>query len=123
MRFVSASFLAAFVIGSAFAADTAAIDRGRDMFIDQCATCHAAGAVEGGEEGPVLTGVVGRKAGTVPGFDYSKRLKGWAKIWTPQMLDRFLADPPELIQGTKMPVNVGDAKERADLIAFLASNL
>ena len=121
-RLVCASFLAAFVTGSAFAADSAAVNRGRVYFNDECAMCHAVGADEGSDQGPSLTGVVGRKAGAVPGFDYSKQLKASGKIWTPQALDKFLADPPEFIQGTKMPVNVGDAKDRADLIAFLASN-
>lgn len=122
MRLVCAFFRAVFATNAAFAADNAAIDRGRDYFIDECTMCHAAGAVEGGDEGPPLTGVVGRKAGTVLGFDYSKQFKASGKVWTSQALDKFLADPSEFIQGTKMPVNVGDAKERADLIAFLASN-
>ena len=52
-------------------------------------------------------------------FAYSPALKASGKIWTPKNLDTFLADPPGLVPGTKMPANVGDADDRADIIAFL----
>ena len=121
-RLARARFLAFFLTSPVFAADPAAVNRGRDYFDEECTVCHTAGPVQGGDQGPLLTGVVGRPAGIVPGFEYSRQLKASGKIWTPQTLDKFLADPTAFIQGTKMPVNVGDARDRADLIAFLASN-
>ncbi len=105
----------------AHAAGAPDIERGHDYFDQECSTCHQAIKGEGGDQGPSLIGVVGRKAGSVPGFDYSKAIKAFGKVWTPEQLNTFLADPPTVVPGTKMSINVGDAGDRADLIAFLAS--
>jgi cytochrome c2 len=107
--------------GGAYAASAPSAERGQESFQDQCTMCHAAGKVKGGDQGPSLTGVVGRHAGSLPGFEYSSALKASGKIWTLKNLDTFLADPPGLVPGTKMPANVGDADDRADIIAFLAT--
>ncbi len=118
---VYVGFIALLAAGVAHAADTAAVNRGSDAFQDQCAICHTVVEGEGGDQGPALNGVVGRKAGTIPGFEYSKRFKASGKVWTVTNLDAFLSDPPTFIAGTKMPYNVGEAKERADIIAYLAT--
>jgi len=92
---------------------------GEDLFLDRCAMCHVA---EGGGQGPSLTGVFGRQAGTAPGFAYSAALKGSGLTWTGPELDRFLTNPGAAVPGTAMPILVGDAKARADLIAYLAAH-
>ena len=95
---------------------------GKQVFAARCGLCHSAGPGEGeAGQGPPLAGVVGRRAASAPGFDYSSALKASKLVWTPAHLDAFLAGPSKLVPGTAMPIAVGDAKTRADLIAYLAS--
>ncbi len=95
---------------------------GKQVFAARCGLCHSAGADEGeAGQGPPLAGVVGRKAASAPGFSYTSALTASKLVWTPANLDRFLAGPSKLVPGTAMPIAVGDAKTRADLIAFLAT--
>ncbi len=104
---------------SAGAADAA---HGQALFRDQCGLCHTAAPGDGdGGQGPDLRGVVGRKAASSEGFPYTAALKASGLTWTPEVLDHFLADPDKAVPGTAMPVAVPDAKDRADLIAYLAS--
>ncbi len=91
---------------SAYAQDAAS---GKQAFA-QCAACHAVNAANG--LGPSLQGIVGRKSGVFPGFRYSPALKN-AGI-------AFLSDSQKLVPGNVMPFSgVADAKQRADLIAYL----
>ncbi|MGN6526586.1 MAG: c-type cytochrome [Burkholderiaceae bacterium] len=84
----------------------------------QCADCHSPGANNG--VGPGLKGVVGRKAGTQPDFAYSAAMSRSALTWDDKTLDAFLADPRTALPGTSMAFpGVEDAKDRADLIAYL----
>jgi cytochrome c len=92
---------------------------GEALYQDRCAMCHLA---EGGGEGPKLTGVQGRKAGTSPGFEYSAALKASGLTWTAAELDRYLADPATAVPGSAMPINVPDPRQRADLIAYFAAH-
>ena len=91
---------------------------GEDIFATRCGMCHVA---EGGGPGPSLTGVVGRKAASRPDFPYTPALKGANLTWTSAALDHFLTDPEKAVPGTAMVVPVPDDKERAALIAYLAS--
>jgi len=84
----------------------------------RCQACHA---LAYDRVGPRHCGLLGRRAGSVPGFDYSPAMKRSKLVWNRENLDRFLADPPRLVPGTTMTyAGVPEAKERADLIAFLA---
>jgi cytochrome c len=84
----------------------------------QCAACHSVETVNGA--GPSLQGIFGRKAGTFPGFRYSRALKNAGIAWDDKNLDAYLADPQKLVPGNVMPFSgVADAKQRADLIAYL----
>ena len=95
---------------------------GKQVFAARCGLCHSAGPGQGeAGQGPPLAGVVGRRAASAPGFDYSSALKASKLVWTPADLDRFLAGPSKLVPGTAMPVAVSDARTRADLIAYLAT--
>ena len=92
--------------------------RGELRFTD-CAACHAPqpGVAN---VGPSLTGVFGRKAGTLTDFRYSPALKRSGITWTPETLDIFLADPQKAVPNNRMPyAGMPDAADRADLIAFL----
>ncbi len=91
---------------------------GAGLFADRCAMCHVAG---GGGQGPSLAGVYGRKAASLAGFHYTPALAASGIVWTAPALDRFLAGPGHAVPGTAMSVTIHDARQRADLIAFLAS--
>jgi cytochrome c oxidase assembly protein subunit 11 len=90
--------------------------RGRQLFAERCAACHA---VDANKAGPMLGGVVGRKAGSAAGYRYSPALLGADLTWSADSLDRWLVDPGKFIAGVKMPVRVLDASTRRDIIAYL----
>jgi cytochrome c len=104
----------------AFAAGDAA--HGKALFQQRCGLCHQGAADDGdGGQGPDLRGVVGRKAGTDAGFNYTPAIKGSKLTWTPETLDQFLTAPGKMVPGTTMPVSTANPKDRADLIAYLAT--
>jgi len=92
--------------------------KGAAVFEEWCSYCHLPA---GGGQGPSLAGVVGRKAASLAGFNYSQALGSSGLTWTPANLDRFLAGPAKLVPGTAMQVALPDAAKRADLIAYLAT--
>ncbi|HZE91056.1 MAG TPA: c-type cytochrome [Rhizobacter sp.] len=89
---------------------------GRALYQARCAACHSA---DYNGVGPAHRGVFGRGAGKAPGFAYSPALKASGLVWNDTTLDQWLADPEKLVPGQRMGVNVPEARERADLIAFL----
>lgn len=91
---------------------------GAIVFKSQCSACHA---VDGHNRvGPHLNGVVGRKAGTVPGYSYSVADRESGLTWTEEELMAYLDDPRKVVPGTKMPyTGLHDARERSDLVAYL----
>jgi cytochrome c len=111
------TILSALAVQNAIAADTG---RGADVFETQCAECHS---IKPGKnkKGPSLAGVVGRAAGGVADYAYSDAMKANGLPWTPDRLDAYVSYPRKLVPGTKMKYDgLGEARERADLIAFLA---
>lgn len=83
----------------------------------RCLACHA---LQYDRTGPRHCGLFGRKAGSVPGFDYSEAMKRSGIVWNAATLDRFLANPLGTVPGTTMGyAGIADARERADLIAYL----
>lgn len=103
---------------AAFAADAA---KGKAVFDRLCIACHSTTTAPGGPPtGPTLAGVVGRKAASVKEFAmYTPALKGHNVTWDEKTLDEFLANPMTRVPGTMMVMPVGDANERADVIAYL----
>lgn len=91
---------------------------GKQLFSERCTACHA---LDTNKAGPLLGNVVGRKAGTVPGYHYSPALKSAGLVWSRDNLDRWLADPKKFVPGARMPVRVLDAPSRHDLVAYLQS--
>jgi glucose/arabinose dehydrogenase len=111
------------LLGAASAA-TAAPSTGQTYFERNCASCHTADASMGSRAGPPLFNVVGRKAASAPGYNYTDALtKAGAagKTWTRAELDVFLRDPAKDVPGTAMPIGIVDAKDRAAVIDYLAA--
>ncbi len=101
-----------------FASMTADAAAGEKVFA-LCRSCHV---LEEGVNrvGPSLHKVVGRKSGTVAGFNYSDANKNSGITWTPQVLFEYLKDPKAYVPGTKMAFpGVKDDQKRADLVAYL----
>jgi cytochrome c len=85
-----------------------------------CRACHQIGPGAKIAIGPVLNGIVGRKAGTYPGFEYSDANKNSGIVWTPEELDKYLTSPQTVVPHTKMIFpGLKDAQKRQDVIAFL----
>ncbi|MGC4085497.1 MAG: cytochrome c family protein [Vicinamibacterales bacterium] len=112
-------FLIASFCASAAAAEAPDPESGRSVF-QLCQACHS--TKPGGQSiGPTLFGVVGRRAGSVEGFDYSPAMKGAARTWNRKTLDAYLTNPATSVPGNKMAlVGIPDPRDRADLIAYLA---
>ena len=92
-------------------------------FNDHCRECHSF-VKDDNRIGPSLYGVVGRKAGTEPGFSYSMSMKDSGITWTPTVLDQWIANPGAVVPGIAMspPFNgICDADTRKRMIAFLSS--
>jgi cytochrome c len=107
--------------GSATASLAADPTAGQKIFQTQCGICHA---VEPGQNriGPTLFGVVRRRSGSVPGFNYTADHKKLDVTWDAATLDKYLANPRAMVPDTSM-IYAGlknDAK-RADLVAYLAT--
>jgi cytochrome c len=95
------------------------IAAGRDEFAARCAACHALHPTR--KPGPVLLGIYGRRAGSVPGYRYSAALKSASITWNAANLDRWLQGPPAFIPGVNMQAQVDSPQDRQDIIAFLRS--
>ena len=97
-------------------------ERGGALFAAHCAACHASTANAAPNIGPNLFRVVGRRAGSGPGYRYSASLKAGALIWSPMTLDLYLADPKEKAPMGRMPhPGLKLDSERADVSAYLVT--
>ncbi|MFC5069641.1 c-type cytochrome [Flaviflagellibacter deserti] len=114
--FASALVVSSFSIGSAQAQDASA--DGQRLFQQRCGTCHS---VQPGQTrvGPNLSGVFGRKAGTVEGARYSDALKNAGIVWSDETLNAYLDDPRKLVPNTTMTISLRDQTQRGAIVAYL----
>ncbi len=95
-------------------------DAGQIAFTNACRTCHT---VREGDNrlGPSLSRVIGRKAGSLPNYNYSESMKKADIVWDKQNLDRFIANPSAVVSGNNMKPygGIASADERAKIVAFL----
>lgn len=95
---------------------------GEDIF-KRCRACHDVGEGAKNKVGPILNGIVGRKAGTIEGFKYSDAnmkagADGW--VWTEEKMMEYLLNPRAAMPGNKMAyAGLKDEADRKDLIAYL----
>lgn len=99
---------------------TAAAERldGREVFGKRCTGCHATDA---NKEGPRLRGVLGRKAGSVAGFQYSDALRSSGITWTEDLVNKWLENPDGLVKDNDMEFHVANPDERAAVVTYLKS--
>ena len=123
-RLALASLALAVALGlTAKAEETGDPDKGQKIF-NRCKACHV--VEQGGKSrtGPNLHGVIGRQAGSVEDYKYSDAMKKAGQnglTWTPEKLHTYLADPRGMMPGNKMAFpGLKDAKERSDVIAYIA---
>src|ERR1700674_1933781 len=102
--------------GRASAAGDAAA--GKTVFANQCSSCHTTEVGKNGF-GPSLAGVLGRKAGSLGGFNFSPAMAQAGLTWDEKTLDLFLTSSTKEVPGTWMPVEWSNASDRANVIAYL----
>lgn len=135
MKLVRVAILAAGLAGFAGAAQAQNAAEGENTF-KKCQTCHRIGEGAKNLIGPVLTGVIGRKAGTAEGFAYSvinKNSGDTGLVWTEELVVKYLEDPNAFLEAfltekgkadlavgkTKMVFKLADETERKNVAAYL----
>jgi cytochrome c len=81
-----------------------------------CMDCHS---LDKNDVGPKHRGVFGRKAASVPDYNYSSALRKSGITWDEDTLDKWLTSPQDFVPGVKMFYRVVKAQDRADVIAYL----
>jgi cytochrome c len=116
------AILAALPVGAA-AETLGDSEAGATIFRTQCGACHMVGPDAKNRIGPSLTGIYGRRAGSIDGFIYSKsmaRMGADGLTWTIERLDAYIENPKALVSGTRMNYRgLKDTQQRHDLMAYL----
>jgi cytochrome c len=94
-------------------------DAGKTVF-GRCSACHAVGPNAENKAGPILNGIIGQKAGEVPGYSFSDAMKNSGIVWDDTTLATFLKSPRKAVPGTKMTfAGLPKAQDIANVIAYL----
>ena len=89
----------------------------------KCAACHSINEGGSNKIGPALWGVLGRLAGSIPDYKYSKAMAAHGKNWSFEEMNGFLLKPKVWIKGTKMSfAGLKNEKERAAVILYMNEN-
>lgn len=113
------------MIASAILCTSASASRAQDAaagekVFAQCKTCHQVGESAKNLVGPVLNGVIGRPAGTYPGYNYSEANKKSGLTWDEATFREYIKDPKAKVPGTKMAfAGLKDEQKVNNLVAFL----
>ena len=89
----------------------------------KCAACHSIAKEGKNKIGPKLFGVLGRQAGSISDYKYSKAMAAHGKVWSFEEMNSFLIKPKDWINGTKMQfLGLKNAKDRAAVILYMNEN-
>ena len=89
----------------------------------KCVACHSIAQGGGNKIGPALWGILGRQAGSISDYKYSKAMAAYGKAWSFEEINGFLTKPKDWIKGTKMSfVGLKNAKDRAAVILYMNEN-
>ncbi len=92
---------------------------GKKIFIQKCAACHSFNA-EDDMMGPHLINIIGRKAGSLKGVEYSRAMKKSGIIWDKKSLNQFIKNPAGFIPNNKMSVaGINKLAQRKALIDYM----
>lgn len=117
-------FVSLFLVAVSFAAAVSAanaqeVAAGEKSF-NKCRACHQVGERAKNTIGPVLNGLIGRKTGTIDGYNYSDANKNSGLVWDETVFAEYIKDPKAKIPGTKMMFSgIKNEQEIKDLTAFL----
>lgn len=121
MRFFASLFAVSLALGAGSGALAQDAEKGQQVF-NKCKACHVADQ-DTNKVGPSLKGVIGRTAGTFPGYSYSNALKeAGAKglVWGDDTLPTYLRKPKDVVPGTKMTfAGLKSDDDIANVIAYL----
>jgi cytochrome c len=108
---------------SASAGQAADVAKGQAAFVRQCAICHTIDKDGENRLGPNLFGIVGKRAGTAPGFKYTNAFRNTATFeWTEGLLGPWIALPAVMVPGTAMGVFPGVSdRDKDDIVAYVAA--
>ena len=102
-------------------ASTSAADGAR--VFKKCSACHSIAKEGKNKIGPKLFGVLGRQAGSISDYKYSKAMAAHGKVWSFEEMNSFLIKPKDWINGTKMQfLGLKNAKDRAAVILYMNEN-
>jgi cytochrome c len=122
MKRAIAAGLAAVALAATAWAQEGNPEEGAEIF-KKCRACHDVGPAAKNKVGPILNGIIGRKAGTIEGFEYSDANKASGAqglVWTEEVMFQYLENPLVYMKGTKMAfAGLKDPQDRKDVIAYL----
>jgi cytochrome c len=90
-----------------------------DEVLRSCVACHQIGG-RVHKVGPHLVGIVGRPAGSAPGFAYTDAMREAGFVWTPERLRAYLRDPQAVVPGTSMAIGSLEPAAIDAIVAQLA---
>jgi len=111
-----AAAISAALAGTAWAGGLAGDAARGETLYEACQDCHS---LDKNDVGPRHRGVFGRKAASLPDYDYSDALKSTKIVWNEETLDKWLTDPQAVAPGAKMFFHLENPQDRADVIAYL----
>jgi cytochrome c len=95
-------------------------EAGKSSF-NKCLACHAIGEEAKNKVGPELNGLDGRKAGTVPDYNYSDANKNSGITWDEATFKEYIKDPKAKVPGTKMAfAGIKNETEANNLWAYIS---
>jgi cytochrome c len=110
----------ALVAGSSVSGLAQDAQKGKAVF-NVCLACHAIGPDAQNKIGPELNGIDGRKAGTVPNFDYSDANKNSGIVWNEETFEDYIKNPAAKVPGTKMIFpGIKNEQQVKDLWAYIS---